>query len=486
MERLRTGIDELDLVLGGGFLAGSLVVLAGGPGTGKTILAQQFCFANATSQSKAIYYTSVSEPHAKLVRHLEPFDFFDASAIGSRIEFVELEGLLVGPERKREYEFGSVVAEVVRKCFESRPGVVVIDSARALRDFVDEPSLRTGLHELTARVAHTGAVLLFVGEYTASEMESSSEFALADGIVELAYEPHEPVDRRWLRVIKLRGAKHLAGKHSFQISRRGIEVFPRLEAIELHEEPPADGGRIASGIPELDDVMGGGIPSSDATAILGPSGCGKTVLALRFTATGVEDGERCLYVSFQESADQLVRKAGSFGWDLSAALASGQLTIHHVPHGQLNLDAVGTVVRRELARGSVRRVAIDSLAELVIAARETERFTAYARMLTALIRGAGASVIITSETSTLGPTLEPLGGLSFLFQNVLLLRYVELGSELRRALNVLKMRDSNHAKGLVQFEIDEEGFKLLGKLEGMSGVLGWSALREDEPVPHAR
>jgi circadian clock protein KaiC len=477
VERLGTGIGELDLVLGGGLPTGSLVMLAGGPGTGKTILAQQLCFANATPERKAIYYTTLSEPHAKLARHLKPFDFFDAGAIGSRIEFVELEGLLLEPERERENQFASVIAEVVRKCFESRPCVVVIDSARALRDFVDEPPLRTGLHELAARVAYTGAVLLFVGEYTLEERQSSSEFALADGIVELAYEPHEPVDRRWLRVMKMRGAEHLAGKHTFRIGRGGIDVFPRLEAIQLKETAAGEPGRIPSGIPELDEMIGGGIPLSDATALLGPSGCGKTVISLRFIVEGVRAGEHCLYVSFQETADQLVRKAASFGWDLAAAVASGQLTIHHVPHGQLNLDAVGTVVQRQLARRSVRRVVIDSLAELVFAARETERFPAYSRTLTALIREAGASLIVTSETSTLGPVVEPLGGLSFLFQNVVLLRYVEIESELRRALNILKMRDSGHAKGLVQFEIDAEGVKLLGKLEGMSGVLGWSALR---------
>jgi circadian clock protein KaiC len=478
VERLATGIEELDLVLGGGLPSGSLVMLAGGPGTGKTILAQQICFANATSQRKAICYTTLSEPHAKLVRHLEPFDFYEQGALGTRIEFIALEGLLV-EGRTSGNGLDPLVAEVVRKCFESRPSVVVIDSARALRDFLDDRPLRRAIHELAARVAHTGAVLLLVGEYTPSELQSSPESALADGILELAYEPHEPVDRRWLRVVKMRGANHLGGKHTFRIDHRGIDVFPRLEAIEPSEVARAEEGRISSGIPELDEMMGGGIPLADATAILGPSGCGKTVIALRFTVEGLHDGERCLYVSFQESADQLVRKAASFGWDLASPLGSGQLLIHHVPHGQLNLDAVATVVQRELARGSVRRVAIDSLAELVLAARETDRFPAYARMLTGLIRLAGASVLVTSETSTLGPVLEPIGGLSFLFQNVVLLRYVELGAELRRALNILKMRDSDHAKGVMQFEIDEQGVKILGKLEGVTGVLGWSALRAD-------
>jgi circadian clock protein KaiC len=184
---------------------------------------------------------------------------------------------------------------------------------------------------------------------------------------------------------------------------------------------------------------------------------------------------RCLYISFQETAAQLVRKASSFGWELVSGLDSGQLRIHHVPQGELNLDSLGAIVQRELAGGPLRRVAIDSLAELVVAARETERFPAYTRMLSGLVRAAGASMVITSETEVMGPILEPLGGLSFLFHNVVLLRYIEVESEMRRALYVLKMRDSNHGKDLVQFEIGEQGPKVLGKLEGFSGVLGGTA-----------
>jgi circadian clock protein KaiC len=319
-----------------------------------------------------------------------------------------------------------------------------------------------------------------VGEYTLGEMVGAPEFSLADGIVYMAYQSLEPIDRRWLRVLKVRGAAHLSGKHTFVIDHRGVEVFPRLETIAPADAGPPGNERVSTGVPGLDKMMAGGLPGADATAILGPSGSGKTVLALRFIAKGLEEGERCLYVSFQETGDQLVRKAASFGWDLASAQESGKLRIYHVPQGDLNLDAVGAVVRAELAKGGVRRTAIDSLAELVFAAREAERFPAYARTLVGFIRAARAAVMITSETTTLGPVMEPLGGLSFLFHNVVLLRYIELESEIRRALSVVKMRDSSHAKDLRQFEVDERGFTVLDKLEGLTGILGWSALRGPE------
>jgi circadian clock protein KaiC len=234
---------------------------------------------------------------------------------------------------------------------------------------------------------------------------------------------------------------------------------------------------VSIGVSRLDEMMAGGIRRTDATALMGPSGCGKTVLSLHYIERGLKDGERCLYISFQETEDQLLAKAASFGMEMKKALSSSRLIIHHVPQGRLDLDAIGAVLRKELADGSVGRVVFDSLAEMVMAAREGYRFPAYARSLMSIIRDAGASVLVTSETTTLGPELEATSGLSFLFQNVLLLRYIEIESEIRRALAVIKMRDSSHLKGLVQFEIDDTGFRVMEKLEGIRGILGWSALR---------
>jgi len=363
---------------------------------------------------------------------------------------------------------------------ETHPSVVVIDSARALHDFANERQLRRALYDMASRIAHTGAVLILPGEFTLEE-RNGPEFALADGIIDLAYDPHEPVDRRWLRVVKMRGARPLEGKHSFQITPTGVEIVPRLETIAPQDAPGlSHGEKMPIGVSQLDEMMGGGVRRTDATALMGPSGCGKTVLSLHYTERGLKDGERCLYISFQETEDQLLAKAASFGIEMEEALSSGRLIIHHVPQGRLDLDAIGAVLRKELTAGAVGRVVFDSLAELVMAAREGHRFPAYARSLMSIIRDAGASVLITSETTTLGPELEATGGLSFLFQNVLLLRYIEIESEIRRAFAVIKMRDSSHAKGLVQFEIDDTGFRVMEKLEGITGILGWSALRSSE------
>jgi circadian clock protein KaiC len=474
VNRLLTGVPGLDAVLGGGLEPGSVTVLAGAPGTGKTILAQQICFANAAGARRAVYYTTLSEPHTKLVRHLAPFSFFAPEKLGPQVEYIHL-GDLIGNDQPSP--MGPLVSEVVRKTMEEQPVLVVIDSAKALRDFAGYRELRLALYDLTSRMAHTNAALLLLGEYTPEEMASGVEFSLADTIIQLAYEPREPVDRRWIRVIKMRGTHHLEGKHTFRITTSGAEVFPRIETLDPGQAANVT-GRIDSGIPGLDNLLNGGISSGEATVILGPSGAGKTIFGLRFITEGLRRGEQCLYVTFQDTTDQLIKMAAGFGWDLAAALTSGQLVVHHVPLGELDLDILTSRIRGDLADGPVHRVVIDSLAELVLAARETERFLAYARSLTGLIRAAGASLMITSETTTLGPTPEPAGGgVTFLFHNLIQLRYIELNSATGRALNIVKMRNSNHAKDLYQFEIGEQGPEIGERLEGVTGALGWSALR---------
>lgn len=481
MQRLSTGIPRLDTVLGGGLPVGSLIVVAGAPGSGKTILAEQICFGSATSEHKAIYYSTITEPPDKFISHLEVFDFFNRGALVDKVEFINLGEML---QDEKEGGLAAVVGEIVRKCVKDHPAVVVVDSAKALREFSgSERDLRTSIYELAARIAHTDTTLLFVGEYSSDEIETALECSLADGIVELVYESREPMDRRWLRVRKMRSSRHLSGHHPLHISEAGVSLFIRAETIDgplqLDSEPK---GRISIGVDGLDEMTHGGLPVGSSTLVLGPSGCGKTSLALRFIARGLDDGERCLYVSFQESANQLIRQAAGFGWDLSSHIDSGRLRIYHVGEASLDLDIVAAVVREELARAPLHRMVIDSLAEMVVAARESERFPGFARSLLGSLRAGGVSVLTTSETRSLGPTTESADGLLFLYHNVLLLRHIEHESEVGRAVAVLKMRNSDHEKGLWTFDISDRGFEVKSKLVGVTGLLGWSALiAEEEP-----
>jgi circadian clock protein KaiC len=477
VKRISTGVAGLDVVLDGGREPGAVVVLAGAPGTGKTILAHQVCFAAGTAEHKAVYYTTVSEPHTKLVRHLESFTFFDAASLGSRVEHIHL-GDFLRPGRPDGLE--PMVAEIVRKTLEDEPAVVVIDSAKMLSDFASERQLRGAFYDLSASFAETDAILLLVGEYTPRDLDSGIEFSLADGIIQLEYQIREPIDRRSLRVVKMRGGSHLPGRHTFQIGPAGIHVFPRIETLALEAVPPL-AGPLHSGIPGLDKLMPNGMRRGDATLVMGPSGVGKTTLGMGWIARGLEEGEHCLFVTFQDTADHLIEMGTAFGWDLAAAQASGQLVISYVSMGDLDLDVLANAIRANLAEHRVSRVAVDSLAELVLADREWVRFPAYMRSLVGLVRAADVSLLATSESTGSGITAQSLEGLMFLFDNVIDLRYIEQQSTLGRAINVVKMRNSPHKMTLNSAAITDKGLVVGDKLEGVSGRLGWSALRAQDP-----
>jgi circadian clock protein KaiC len=174
--------------------------------------------------------------------------------------------------------------------------------------------------------------------------------------------------------------------------------------------------------------------------------------------------------------------AAGFGWDLAAYRDSGQLVISYVPMGDLDLDVLATSVRSEIGRHPVSRVVIDSLSELAFAAREENRFAAFLRSLLGLVRAGGSSALLTSETSIHGLPGNSLDGLLFLFDNVIDLRYIEEGSQIGRAVHVAKMRSRAHTMTLNGVTITDRGLEVGRVLDGVTGRLGWSALRTQGPL----
>lgn len=471
--RVTTGDDNLDRVLGGGLLRGNATLITGPPGAGKSILSQQIAFANASADQKVLHVSTFTEPQAKVVRNLRGFDFFDEERFGGEIIPLGLSDALLGDDN-----LSGFVEEVTSEVLRLEPNITIIDSVRAATQLGDVEGVRQALYQLVARLTHTRTTLLLVGEYPES-ISDRPEYAVSDTIIWLESGPQGAHDRRALRVVKHRGSDHIGGMHSLAISNAGITVHPRVESVTEAATVSPMAGRVSMGVDGLDEHVGGGLPCGDATLLMGASGTGKTVLATHFVKAGIDAGEKALYVTLEEAPDALRAKWEAFGMPLADAVDRGDLEVLHAPITELDIDWLARTVGEAMDRLQPARIVFDSLSELRTGAVRDGRHPGYLWALSNMARRDGASVVFTQEV----PIVDALTsdeGVSNLFSNVLLLRYLEDAEALGRALTVLKMRDSNHSHRLVRLSIDADGMHQHGEVEGVdSGLLGWTALRTD-------
>ena len=372
---LSTGSAAFDEILGGGLPVRSVNVIAGEPGAGKTIFALQMLFHQARQGKKGLYLTTLSEPSLKLINYMQQFSFFDERLIADkRVVIADLGSVM------RRKGVDETLAEIIGRVEQEEPAVVVIDSFKALRDLLgDASAMRTFNYDLAVHVSSWGAASLFVGEYTAEEIATFSEFAIADGIIRLGNRRDELRAIREVEVLKLRGANVVTGGHFFEITGDGLAFFPRVRGPDgSFPEPEGLDARAPTGVAGLDDMLGGGLPRASATVVQGGTGTGKTMLGLQFLLEGARQGEPGIHFALEETANQLRRIAQVFGWDLRPLEERGLFTLRYVSPVELSTD-------RFLARGAGRGGAAGRAAGR---ARQLDEHGAR-RFLGAAVQGAG-------------------------------------------------------------------------------------------------
>lgn len=451
-DRLSSGSDRLDAVFGGGLTRNGIVLIAGSPGSGKTILAQQYVFHNASTDRPAIYLATVSEPLEKILRYGQSLDFFDSSAVGTSVIYQDLGQTL------NEDGLDGVLACVTELLMRYRPGLVVIDSFRALQTYAADPGTFRGfLHELAGRLSVLPVTSFWVGEYNSVETSDAPEFAVADAIVSLGTDREADRDRRVMSVIKLRGSGSLSGKHAYRLSSAGLQVFPRMADPVEPDRYHGAHQRMSSGVPALDAMLSDGYYRGASTLVAGPSGIGKTLLALHFIFAGAQRGETGLIATFQENPTQLERILQGFSWSLDDP---GIELMYRSPV-DLYLDEWVYDLLDTVHRTGATRVAIDSLGDLHASSGDELRFREYVYSLLQRCARADTSVVMTQEVPELfGVTKLSEYGISHLSDNVIMLQFLRGGSQLKRALTVLKTRGSPHQPGTHQFEITTQGVVL--------------------------
>jgi circadian clock protein KaiC len=451
-DRLLSGSDRLDAVLGGGLPLNGITLIVGRPGTGKTILAQQYLFRNATAERPGLYLSTVSEPLEKILRYGQSLEYFDASALGSRVVYEDLGQTL------NDDGLSGVLARVTELVKQRRPGLMVIDSFKALQVYAsDAGAFRRFLHDLAGRLSAMPITSFWVGEYDGTRLTDAPEFAVADAILSLSADRTAEREMRAFQVLKLRGSGFLSGKHAYRLSRDGLDIFPRL-ADPLdgadHDELPE---RMASGVPALDAMLADGYWKGASTLVAGPSGVGKTLLTQHFVFAGAQRGETGVVATFQENPAQLERILQGFSWSLK----DPRIELMYRTPVDLYLDEWVYDFLDILQRTGASRVVIDSLGDLRAAAGDELRFREYMYSLLQRCARANVSVMMTQEVPDLfGVTRLSEYGISHLSDNVILLQFLRGDSELKRALTVLKTRGSAHEPQLRQYDITSKGVVL--------------------------
>ncbi len=465
-----TRVRGLDQVLDGGFARGGLYVIAGPPGAGKTTLGNQIAYGQATSGAMAVYATVLAETHERMLVHLTGFDFFAPEEVARRVHYVSLYDELASNGLTGAL---SLLRRLVR---EQRATLLVIDGASLFGDFSDSAvEFRRFTSELHDQVGALGCTtVLLVDDDGGAPLTIGYQ---VDGVVALEDETVGLRAERLLRVVKLRGADPLRGRHHFAITGAGIEVFPRLETLPVDDPPILQAGdgrrRQTFGVAGLDDMLGGGLPRGSTTLLLGLPGTGKTIAGLHFLAAGAKVGKRGLIVGFEESPPRLLAKGDALGLGLSEHAAAGLIWIDWHPPGGLPIDAWAHHVLRTIDEFRPTRLLIDPINPVGSQALVPDRLPLFMSALTRQFNARGVgSVIAVGLRSVIGGDLEvPPRSFPATAENLILLRCVELRPQLRRLVSVLKVRDAPHDTLLREFVIGPRGIEAADTFESAEAVL---------------
>ena len=257
IRRLPTGVPGLDDIFGGGFPEFSFNIVAGAPGSGKTTMAHQFLFANATPERPALYFTVLGEPAIKMLRYQQQYDFFDSAKLGECVRFINLGDIVV------DKDLDAVMAAIVKEVESTSPGIVVVDSFRTVARKATEESSGVELQAFTQRLAlHLTSwqvTSLLVGEYTEIDLRDNPVFTIADGLIWLSQVAERNSVIRKLQVVKLRGQATVPGLHTFRITQAGLQAFSRTLGLTGRKQNNPSGKRLSTGVLELDNMLGGGI-----------------------------------------------------------------------------------------------------------------------------------------------------------------------------------------------------------------------------------
>ncbi|MBN9684184.1 MULTISPECIES: ATPase domain-containing protein [unclassified Corallococcus] len=469
-KRLVTNVPRLDFITKGGLIQGSSYAIIGPPGSGKTVLANQIAFQHVKNGGKALYVTLLSESHGRMLENLSQMTFFDASVIPDRLQY--LSGY-----RDLERDGLKGLLELLRKNAQAHgTTLLIIDGMDAAKEFArSDLSFKRFLQDLQTFSSILGCTTLLLAPH--HEGEIHPENTAVDGIFELSLWLHGPRAVRELIAIKFRGGPSLLGRHEVEISNQGMVIHPRTEVQFAH--PAAEGRedriRMPFGIPRLDEALRGGVLSGSTTLLLGAPGTGKTLLGLHFLLQGAREGQPGVYFGFFETPPRLIEKAEGTGMgDLKKYVDEGLIEIQWQPPLEHNMDSLAEKLLERIEERKVDRLRlfIDGVSGFRSAAVYPDRLSRFFSALTHQLRMMDVTTLYSDETPLFSPGVDmPQPEAASTVENVILVRYVELRSQLYRLLSIMKMRESAYDSGIREFSISEKGIRVAETFESAESIL---------------
>lgn len=471
--KIPVGIDGFEYLTDGGLPKGRAAYVVGSSGTGKTIFGVEFLYRGITLFGEPGVFVTFEERPEDIVRNMknlgwdlgkliseEKFRFVDASPDSTPCEVVgtyDLSGLLVQVEH-------AIQALGAKRA--------VLDSVGALLYQFENPALvRRELFRLADSLKAFGVTAILTGErleeYGPISRFGTEEF-VADSVVVLRNVLHEEKCRRTIQVLKIRGQSHLKGEFPFTITGNGISVLP-LSAIRLSQESSNE--RLSTGNAELDRMTGGGIFKDSVFLVSGPTGSGKTLMSTIFANEGCRTGEKVLLLAYEESREQLLRNAQSWGMDFQAWETQGLLKIVCEYPEVMGLEDHLLAIRRQIEQFRPNRMVMDSVSAMERVAT-VRNFREFVIGLTSFVKQERVCSLMTSTTPQLsGGESVTETHISTITDIIALLRYVEIAGELRRGLAVIKMRGSQHDKTVHEYTIDSTGLNVGERFRNIDNIL---------------
>lgn len=466
------GITGLDDILRGGLPCGQIYLVEGNPGTGKTTLSMQFLL-EGVRRGETVLYITLSETEKELHKVAQSHGW---SLDGVKVfEMVPTEDALQ-PDRQytmyhaAEVELSQTTAAMLAEVERLKPSRIVLDSLSEMR-LLAQNSLRYRRQVLALKQFFAGreATVLLLDDRTADVGDRQVE-SIAHGVLSLEeMHPDYGSERRRLRVAKLRGMHYRGGYHDFMIRRGGLEVFPRLIAVEHNRDVARK--TISSGIGGLDLLLGGGLHTGSSALLMGPAGCGKSSIAAQYAGVACADGDPVAIYAFEESVESICERAKAFGIELDPHLRSGRLTIQQIDPAELSPGEFVHSIRDAVDKRGVRVVIVDSL-NGYLAAMPEERLLIVLlhELLTYLNRKEVLSLMIVAQHGLVGNMRSPVD-LSYLADAIVLLRYFEHRGEVSQAISVLKKRQGRHERTIRELKLEEGGINVGEPLRGFHGIL---------------